>query len=135
MEQENQVNILQERNKYTQTSVDTTSGIKGAGNNEKATKDSYTQTDNSDKNKENETLNSESNGVSSAWDIQSDGDKTKSIADQVKEVAQNALQQTGMVYVETAGMYYDYKTGYYYNSVSIFPLINLFFNCNHCSVL
>ncbi|CAG9795713.1 unnamed protein product [Diatraea saccharalis] len=49
------------------------------------------------------------------WDISKD-DQTVSIAEQVKEVAQSALQQTGMVYVESAGMYYDYKTGYYYNS-------------------
>lgn len=53
------------------------------------------------------------------WNIDDNsGDNNKSIAEQVKEVAQNALQQTGMVYVESAGMYYDYKTGYYYNSVS-----------------
>ncbi|CAH0401288.1 unnamed protein product [Chilo suppressalis] len=50
------------------------------------------------------------------WDIGKDDTKAISIADQVKEVAQSALQQTGMVYVESAGMYYDYKTGYYYNS-------------------
>lgn len=50
------------------------------------------------------------------WNINANDEK--SIADQVKEVAQSALQQTGMVYVESAGMYYDYKTGYYYNSVS-----------------
>lgn len=37
--------------------------------------------------------------------------------DQVKEAAENALQQTGMVYEETSGMYYDYNTGYYYNAV------------------
>ncbi|CAH0724388.1 unnamed protein product, partial [Brenthis ino] len=53
---------------------------------------------------------------STPWNIQSNGDNEKSIAEQVKEVAQSALQETGMVYVESAGMYYDYKTGYYYNS-------------------
>ncbi|KAL0820426.1 hypothetical protein ABMA28_006302 [Loxostege sticticalis] len=52
----------------------------------------------------------------SGWDISKDSEQSKSIADQVKEVAQSALQQSGMVYVESAGMYYDYKTGYYYNS-------------------
>lgn len=52
------------------------------------------------------------------WSI-SDKEEGKSIAEQVKEVAQSALQQSGMVYVESAGMYYDYKTGYYYNSVSL----------------
>lgn len=52
------------------------------------------------------------------WQLNEEND-SKSIADQVKEVAQNAMQQSGMVYVESAGMYYDYKTGYYYNSVSL----------------
>lgn len=52
------------------------------------------------------------------WNI-NNNEEGKSIADQVKEVAQSAVQQSGMVYVESAGMYYDYKTGYYYNSVSI----------------
>ncbi|XP_047536093.1 angiogenic factor with G patch and FHA domains 1 isoform X2 [Vanessa atalanta] len=51
-----------------------------------------------------------------AWITQSNGKSEKSIAEQVKEVAQSALQDTGMVYVESAGMYYDYKTGYYYNT-------------------
>ncbi|XP_053614739.1 angiogenic factor with G patch and FHA domains 1-like isoform X3 [Plodia interpunctella] len=51
-----------------------------------------------------------------AWSLENSGENEKSIEDQVKEVAQSALQQTGMVYVESAGMYYDYKTGYYYNS-------------------
>nr|XP_026492670.1 angiogenic factor with G patch and FHA domains 1 isoform X1 [Vanessa tameamea] len=51
-----------------------------------------------------------------AWSTQSNGNSEKSIAEQVKEVAQSALQDTGMVYVESAGMYYDYKTGYYYNT-------------------
>ncbi|XP_038211526.1 angiogenic factor with G patch and FHA domains 1-like isoform X2 [Zerene cesonia] len=51
----------------------------------------------------------------SGWDL-TEADGQKSIADQVKEVAQSAMQESGMVYVESAGMYYDYKTGYYYNS-------------------
>ncbi|XP_045777208.1 angiogenic factor with G patch and FHA domains 1 isoform X2 [Maniola jurtina] len=110
------VNPSDKTSAYTQTSVEEIEALL-TDKNAKVTKDSYTQTDNIDNVKENETSNNDNNEVSStAWDIQSDGDKTKSIADQVKEVAQNALQQTGMVYVETAGMYYDYKTGYYYNS-------------------
>ncbi|GBP62895.1 Angiogenic factor with G patch and FHA domains 1 [Eumeta japonica] len=52
----------------------------------------------------------------SAWEVSGNSDKVVSIADQVKEVAQNAMAESGMVYVESAGMYYDYKTGYYYNS-------------------
>lgn len=58
--------------------------------------------------------------IDAGWNLDKEsGDKEMSIADQVKEVAQNALKETGMVYVESAGMYYDYKTGYYYNSVSM----------------
>ncbi|XP_063894262.1 angiogenic factor with G patch and FHA domains 1 isoform X2 [Helicoverpa armigera] len=49
------------------------------------------------------------------WNV-NDNKESKSIAEQVAEVAQDALKETGMVYVESAGMYYDYKTGYYYNS-------------------
>ncbi|XP_020294319.1 angiogenic factor with G patch and FHA domains 1 isoform X2 [Pseudomyrmex gracilis] len=43
-------------------------------------------------------------------------DKSSSIADQVKEVAESALLQTGFVYEATSGMYYDYNTGYYYDT-------------------
>lgn len=60
------------------------------------------------------------------WNI-NNNEKGKSIADQVKEVAQSALQQSGMVYVESAGMYYDYKTGYYYNSVSVIMINPLYY--------
>lgn len=51
-----------------------------------------------------------------AWDsaVQNTG---KSIADEVKEVAENALKHTSFVYEPTSGMYYDYSTGYYYNAV------------------
>jgi hypothetical protein len=45
-------------------------------------------------------------------------EETWSLAEQVKEAAQTAMQQTGFVYEETSGMYYDYSTGYYYNAVS-----------------
>lgn len=44
--------------------------------------------------------------------------ESQSLVDQVKEAAESALQQTGMVYEATSGMYYDYSTGYYYNAVS-----------------
>lgn len=60
----------------------------------------------------------------SGWNI-NDNKETKSIAEQVTEVAQDALKQSGMVYVESAGMYYDYKTGYYYNSVRVHELNGL----------
>ncbi|XP_046399060.1 angiogenic factor with G patch and FHA domains 1 [Ischnura elegans] len=44
------------------------------------------------------------------------GPSEKTIAEQVKEAAEHAMQQTGFVYEETSGMYYDYSTGYYYNA-------------------
>lgn len=43
-------------------------------------------------------------------------EETWSLAEQVKEAAQTAMQLTGFVYEETSGMYYDYSTGYYYNA-------------------
>lgn len=49
---------------------------------------------------------------------------TENLVEQVKEAAENAMQQTGFVYEATSGMYYDYNTGYYYNAVS--NVINLF---------
>lgn len=57
------------------------------------------------------------------WDI-SNNDKSPSIVDQVKQVAESALLQTGFVYEETSGMYYDYNTGYYYDTVCIIKLRN-----------
>jgi hypothetical protein len=46
-------------------------------------------------------------------------EESQSLAEQVKEAAQSAMQLTGFVYEETSGMYYDYNTGYYYNAVSM----------------
>lgn len=60
--------------------------------------------------------------LSQDWDI-SNNDKSHSIVDQVKQVAESALLQTGFVYEETSGMYYDYNTGYYYDTVYIIKLI------------
>ncbi|XP_021936806.1 angiogenic factor with G patch and FHA domains 1 isoform X2 [Zootermopsis nevadensis] len=53
-----------------------------------------------------------------AWSMERSGevDERQSMAEQVKQAAQNAMQQTGFVYEETSGMYYDYSTGYYYNA-------------------
>ena len=42
---------------------------------------------------------------------------SKSIAEQIKEAAEGAVQSSGFVYEETSGMYYDCNTGYYYNPV------------------
>jgi len=52
------------------------------------------------------------------WDISNDIESS-SIVDQVKEVAESVLLQSGFVYEETSGMYYDYNTGYYYDTVCI----------------
>ncbi|XP_071449306.1 angiogenic factor with G patch and FHA domains 1 [Hetaerina americana] len=53
---------------------------------------------------------------SSAEGNATEGLSEKTIAEQVKEAAEHAMQQTGFVYEETSGMYYDYSTGYYYNA-------------------
>lgn len=52
------------------------------------------------------------------WNISNDV-KSPSIVDQVTQVAESALLQSGFVYEETSGMYYDYTTGYYYDTVGI----------------
>ncbi|KAJ8872544.1 hypothetical protein PR048_026150 [Dryococelus australis] len=51
--------------------------------------------------------------------ISVDATTSPSLADQVKQAAESAMQQTGFVYEATSGMYYDYSTGYYYDAVSI----------------
>ncbi|XP_052755950.1 angiogenic factor with G patch and FHA domains 1 isoform X3 [Galleria mellonella] len=85
----------------------------------KLVKDLHTQT--LDINTNSDMINSKTAKLENeekGWSIaEENGENDKSIADQVKEVAQSALQESGMVYVESAGMYYDYKTGYYYNPV------------------
>ncbi|CAH0551479.1 unnamed protein product [Brassicogethes aeneus] len=42
--------------------------------------------------------------------------KPKSLAEDIKDAAEQAMQNSGFVYEETSGMYYDYNTGYYYNA-------------------
>lgn len=44
---------------------------------------------------------------------------SKTIAEEIKEAAENVMQNQGMVYEESSGLYYDYNSGYYYNAVSI----------------
>lgn len=51
-------------------------------------------------------------GPSNAWGEGQD------LAEEVKQVAEEALTRTGFVYEPISGMYYDYKSGYYYNAVS-----------------
>nr|CAI5822218.1 unnamed protein product [Callosobruchus analis] len=61
----------------------------------------------------------QTNVVSSATDtanIKEAESKPKSLAEDIAEAAEMALQNTGFVYEETSGMYYDYNTGYYYNA-------------------
>ncbi|KAK9310078.1 hypothetical protein QLX08_000530 [Tetragonisca angustula] len=48
------------------------------------------------------------------WNV--NNNETSSIIQQVKEVAESALLQTGFVYEETSGLYYDYNSGYYYDA-------------------
>jgi hypothetical protein len=54
-----------------------------------------------------------------SWSNKGEEEEQQSLAEQVKEAAQNAMQLTGFAYEETSGMYYDYNTGYYYNAVSM----------------
>ena len=54
------------------------------------------------------------------WNV--NNNETSSIIQQVKEVAESALLQTGFVYEETSGLYYDYNSGYYYDAVSIYVI-------------
>nr|CAH7734603.1 unnamed protein product [Callosobruchus chinensis] len=51
-----------------------------------------------------------------AENITEDKSKPKSLAEDIAEAAQMAVQNSGFVYEETSGMYYDYNTGYYYNA-------------------
>ncbi|XP_018908427.2 angiogenic factor with G patch and FHA domains 1 isoform X1 [Bemisia tabaci] len=53
--------------------------------------------------------------ISDNWSVNSK-DLGVSIQEQVTAAAENAMKQTGFVYEETSGMYYDYNTGYYYNA-------------------
>lgn len=48
----------------------------------------------------------------------------KSVTDDIKEAAEQAMQNMGFVYEATSGMYYDYNTGYYYNAVRFFNQMN-----------
>ncbi|XP_023678695.1 angiogenic factor with G patch and FHA domains 1 isoform X3 [Paramormyrops kingsleyae] len=41
-----------------------------------------------------------------------------SIADMIRATAEEAVSQTGFVFDETSGMYYDHSTGFYYDSTS-----------------
>lgn len=75
--------------------------------------DTSTQTECHEEEKASETLVSESPWITDSTQI-----NTTSLAEQVKEAAEQALKNTNFAYEETSGMYYDYSTGYYYNAVS-----------------
>ncbi|XP_014903614.1 angiogenic factor with G patch and FHA domains 1 isoform X1 [Poecilia latipinna] len=47
-----------------------------------------------------------------------EGGDAGSIADMLRATAEEAMTQTGFVFDETSGMYYDHSTGFYYDSVS-----------------
>lgn len=87
-------------------------------------KDASTQTDSQPEKQastgDSSTLTNRSNikEQCSEWTIATGVKSGLSIADEVKKVAESAMQQTGFAYEETSGMYYDYNTGYYYNAVS-----------------
>lgn len=53
--------------------------------------------------------------LAGGWDLSG----TESIAEQVERAATAALQGNSFVYNEQLGLYYDYSSGYYYNSVSL----------------
>lgn len=48
---------------------------------------------------------------------QKDSEREKSLADDIREAAEQAMQSSGFVYEESSGLYYDYSSGYYYNAV------------------
>ncbi|KAL1502145.1 hypothetical protein ABEB36_007332 [Hypothenemus hampei] len=48
--------------------------------------------------------------------IETDDKKEKTLAENIQEAAEEALQSSGFVYEETSGLYYDYNSGYYYNA-------------------
>lgn len=78
--------------------------------------DAFTQTD-SDTEITRNVLKNEESSSQSAWNVSTESKTGVSLADQVKEAAESALTQSGMVFDGISGMYYDYNSGYYYNGV------------------
>lgn len=56
----------------------------------------------------------EEEGKTHGWD------SSQSITQQVASVAAQAVVDSGYVFQEELGLYYDYNTGYYYNAVSVY---------------
>lgn len=73
------------------------------------TRDESTQTENE---KDSPKVDGNS-ALTNSWKA-----STSSVEEMVKEVAENAMNETGFVYEPSSGLYYDYKSGYYYNAVS-----------------
>lgn len=46
-------------------------------------------------------------------------EKNLSIVEEIKQAAEEAVQETGYVYDEASGLYYDKNSGYYYDAVSL----------------
>lgn len=74
----------------------------------------------------NDTSTKEMNGKEEAKEEKKEGnekslgwDTSESITQQVAAVAAQAVVETGYVFQEELGLYYDYNTGYYYNAVSL----------------
>ncbi|XP_043464831.1 angiogenic factor with G patch and FHA domains 1 [Leptopilina heterotoma] len=55
------------------------------------------------------------NEITKIWNSTAEDNPTNFV-DEIKKVAELAVQQTGFVYEETTGLYYDYNTGYYYDA-------------------
>ncbi len=77
-----------------------------------STKEAATQTDLEHENSDFKTKTETE--LTSSWKTE-----CTSVEEMVKEVAENAMQQTGFVYESTSGLYYDYNSGYYYNAVRV----------------
>ncbi|XP_066157416.1 angiogenic factor with G patch and FHA domains 1 isoform X2 [Euwallacea fornicatus] len=58
----------------------------------------------------------------------------KSLVDDIREAAEQAVQNSGFVYDEASGLYYDSNSGYYYNSETRLyydTSSGIYFNYNH----
>ena len=61
----------------------------------------------------------ELNGTEEDEDKPHGWDTSQSITQQVATVAAQAVVDSGYVFQQETGLYYDYNTGYYYNAVSV----------------
>lgn len=77
------------------------------------------------------------NEITKIWNAnKAADDNPTNFVDQIKKVAELAVQQTGFVYEETTGLYYDYNTGYYYDAVNIFSFFSsIILNINNAALI